>query len=888
MKRIISLILLIVFTALSAVPAYAAEDEAVITNNAGNLSFLSALGIVEAPADGNAPVTRGELAKMFYRILISKYVPDFSDYKMEFSDVKEEDVEAIRACAALGIMNGVGNGSFGTDNPVTYIQATKALVSFLGYTVKAEAMGGWPTGYQAVAIDLDILTTAPSDLNSYLTYNGAGDLFRYAAEAPIMESYGNDTHIVEKDVTYLSHYLNIIRGSGIITANSITNFDGEPLPYGQIAINGEVMKLTEDSVQVSDLIGQTVELFCVEDGNKYQVLYYELGDNNVYTIDDESIISVDYDKYVYENADGKEKKVTLDKRAMVVYNNTICDSFDTDILNPYADGTYNGMIKCVDNNGDTKADIIFVEAYETMVVGAVKDGLISSKVRYGMSIDINEYEDVNINFLNVAGQPILASTIAEGDVLTYYRDLNDKITRVYVTVESSTGKIDYLIKENDIIEGVSVGGVEYECSNGVSRNPDNVRLNPGMFVTVYFDRYGKISDMEAASFDGALGLLVDYKANGGMLDTHMVKIFGADSRFKTFTLAKKIKVNESEVIKPEDFLALCGTDSSTKKIKRQVVKYSANANGELNAIVIADAKLDSNGEYMSDFFIYKNYDGTVAHRYTDVFSCFDLQIYPGGNSKTFVIPPEDKRDNDNLYKIGYSFKDGQSPMIVAYGDDKTSARPVAILYVTSEDTSENLSTNDEIFAVDRVAQRIDEEGEEVIELVGWTRTGSNVGKLMSIEIADIDSLRESLGGNLPEAGDIIKYGTDIEGKIEKAAFVFDYSDKKLCGDFAGNPNIAYNVTGNRFVYGDIIYNDGNIITMEIVSDGGVVTYESYPLSRITTGGATFVRNNQREDGKFKVTANNDIFDRQSYGDGCSEVLIFTSGKWWYCAFVYND
>jgi hypothetical protein len=122
-------------------------------------------------------------------------------------------------------------------------------------------MGGWPAGYQAVAIDLDILTGAPSDLGSYLTYNGAAELFRYAAEAPIMESYGNETHKIEKNVTFISHYYDIVRGSGIITANSITNLDGEPLPYGQIAVNGDVMKLTEDSVSVGDLIGHSVELF---------------------------------------------------------------------------------------------------------------------------------------------------------------------------------------------------------------------------------------------------------------------------------------------------------------------------------------------------------------------------------------------------------------------------------------------------------------------------------------------------------------------------------------------------------------------------------------------------------------------------------------------------
>ena len=38
-----------------------------------------------------------------------------------------------------------------------------------------------------------------------------------------------------------------------------------------------------------------------------------------------------------------------------------------------------------------------------------------------------------------------------------------------------------------------------------------------------------------------------------------------------------------------------------------------------------------------------------------------------------------------------------------------------MLYVTSADTSENLSTNNRVFAVERVAQRLDENGDEIKE-----------------------------------------------------------------------------------------------------------------------------------------------------------------------------
>lgn len=893
MKRILAFVISVAMI-LGTVPVFAADEDTTAVNVGANVLFATNFGIfASTPADGNAPVNRLELARMFYRILINKNIPDYSDFNISFYDVSEADTEAVRAVCALGIMNGIGNGMFGSENEVTYAQAVKALVCFLGYKVKAEALGGWPTGYWATAIDLDMLFNAPADINAKITYNGLADLFRYAGEAPIMETYGNETHRVDKNVTYLTHYYNIVRNSAIITANSITNFDGAPLSYGQIGVGSTIMNVNANTVSAADFVGYNVELFCRKTNGKYEVVHYELGDNNVTTLDSADILSADYDEYVYETDALKEKKVKLDSKVTVVYNNTVAPSYDLTTLNPFASAPYDGTVKCVDNTGDNKADVVFVDCYETMVVGSVKDGLISSKVRFGTSIDINNFEENSVNVLNVAGQPIHPDEIAADDILTYYRDLNGNVTKIYVTTESSSGKIDYLTREGNFIKEISLGGIVYKCSGGVNLNPDNANLVPGMFVSVYFDRYGKISDMEPAVFDNELGLIVDYKKDTGMEASHAVKIFGADSRFKTFTLAKKIKVNGTDVVTADNFRSLFGTNATSGKIERQVIKYSANENGELNAVYIANPALDSNGDYVGDFFIYEGFDGTGTHNYSDTFNGFDLRLYPGGTCKTFVVPQEDMRDSERAYRVGYSFSDGNiSGSLTAYGDNPNSASPVAFLYITSADTSTALGKTYNIFAVNRVSQHLDENGDEVIELLGWYRSGASAGKVDAIGIADIEELKTSLGGSLPEAGDVIVYGKNAEGNIEKAAFVFDKSDERLCGMFAGNPNLAYrNHTtelNSRFVYGDVTYYDGKYITIEVISDSGAVTKESYPASRFSSGCATFEKKSAKEDGQFKEAVLTDVYDRNSYGSNCTKALVFTSGKYWICGILFND
>ena len=157
MKKILAFIISVAMI-LGTVPSFAADEDISSVNVGANVRFATNLGIfASAPADGNAPVSRLELARMFYRILINKNIPDYSDFNINFYDVSEADTEAVRAVGALGIMNGIGNDMFGSQNEVTYAQAVKAVVCFLGYKVKAESLGGWPTGYWATAIDLDML-----------------------------------------------------------------------------------------------------------------------------------------------------------------------------------------------------------------------------------------------------------------------------------------------------------------------------------------------------------------------------------------------------------------------------------------------------------------------------------------------------------------------------------------------------------------------------------------------------------------------------------------------------------------------------------------------------------------------------------------------------------
>ena len=184
MKKIISLVL-VLFMVLSvfSVPSFANNTQL----SSSNVSFLHMLEICENETLKDTDVlTRIELAKMYYKILTGKSIPEYSEYQSPYFDIGEEEYGFVKSVSEAGIMTGVSSTLFGKDEPVTYIQLVKTIVTLLGYNTHALAQGGWPTGYLSVAAQLGITKSAPSDINFYVTLSGAADVFRLAAGADMV------------------------------------------------------------------------------------------------------------------------------------------------------------------------------------------------------------------------------------------------------------------------------------------------------------------------------------------------------------------------------------------------------------------------------------------------------------------------------------------------------------------------------------------------------------------------------------------------------------------------------------------------------------------------------------------------------------------------------
>lgn len=167
MKKIISMTLALTamfmsFSAVSAAESEKVENKARYSDvkttdecfDAAEL--LSRLGIMEGYEDGTFgpenKLTRAEFSKLIidlYGDAEQKTAEQSAGRDTIFDDVKADHWAAgyITAAASMGVINGMGDGTFAPEAHVTYAQAMKMLVCAAGYEQWSKDRGGWPDGY---------------------------------------------------------------------------------------------------------------------------------------------------------------------------------------------------------------------------------------------------------------------------------------------------------------------------------------------------------------------------------------------------------------------------------------------------------------------------------------------------------------------------------------------------------------------------------------------------------------------------------------------------------------------------------------------------------------------------------------------------------------------
>ncbi len=700
---------------------------------------------------------------------------------------------AAAAVQEAGLMNGTGDGRFAPDEGVAYTALIKTLVSFLEYDIVAETKGGYPTGYMVVASQLDIEAESPADENA-LTWQEADDIFVNAANVD-MALYLNEELSVLRGKSYLSEYRDIQMASGIVTADNFSDIQNDKSPYYcVIKINYVDFYVLESAADIINYGGHNVNILYRKNGGKNEVVYFQLLDTNIIKIDGADVADTTTPGVIRYYDGARERTAKYDTlNTQILYNGSRVSSPSTATLNPFA--TREGSLTLVDTDNNSIMDIIYVSAFEFMVVGNMKNGFVYSKFADGTTpIDLEGLNEGTL--VNIMGDPVNPDSISENDILSYEKDLSGKVTKVIVTIDVGAGIVESITHDsNGEIAKAVISGIEYTFSGYVKNNPDKANIRIGTNLTLYFGANGTVVNFAIQPrSDFKAGVLVDFGVASG-LDAHKyIRIYDENDEFGEYKLADKVRVyhtdnQTADLIEAKDLIDI-ETDApgtgrrifgitSDNKVERQLIRYRLTEDNTVSEIIVAkgaglytiapfDTRKVSEFTSTKDAY-YKNYMKSMGH--------FDLRVYVSGVTKVFRIPDDDNRDDDSRYtsSTGNYFSTTTGPHgPIAYATDADS--PFMEYAICVEFVSANTSGHNSLNAivVESVVKTVDAEGYDTTKLIGYNYVDQNEGKLKRQELMLAQECEQNHTTEI-ETGDVIGYTLNSQGKIVQTYKFLDYS-----------------------------------------------------------------------------------------------------------------
>lgn len=556
----ILLTLIMLFTMQSVTASAASFADTLGESCEAAVDVLSELGIVEGKAEGayepNGALTRAEMTTIILRTIGMADTAEGIDIFEDVSFVHWA-YGNITTAYQMGIVQGTSATTFDPDATVTRDQAVKMVIATLGYSVAAEAMGGYPSGYLTKATQLGLLDGVASQTD--MTRGDMAILMYNALDTPLFEktAYGDDSfeYGSNEDATLLTRYLKVEKMTGKVVQTPMA-LAMSPLPGASSS------KILSDEVRVFD--GTTTTLMKVGQSSAQKLLgirsefFYRKDEitgkamivaavprTSAKTLDvavkDVVASKTTATELVYEK-DNVEKRESI-AGATLVYNGKVVPMNEA-LLKPEI-----GTLRLISEAGGTY-NLVVVESYTNYLVDRVdldNDVIYFKNGAGSMLVNLSD-SDINTLITDKAGKVLALNNLDEWDVLSIYSDddMNPTIRRIYSARENVDGKV---LEYSGTAQEIVIGETSYPVSSTVtidSSLPSGPV--PGALVVAYLDFTGTIFYMEASKGSGRIyGWLKGAETTTGLDPVTQLKIFTQDGQWKVFKVAEKVQLNDDIV-----------------------------------------------------------------------------------------------------------------------------------------------------------------------------------------------------------------------------------------------------------------------------------------------------------------------------------------------------
>lgn len=703
--------------------------------------------------------------------------------KSQFTDVTEEHpaYTYINMVKTFGLMNGTSGTTFSPDSNITVIQATKALLTALNYSVVADMRGGYPNGYKETAEELKLYKGIDMGANDELDWITMQKLIYNALHSRVLEQTGYgivDEFSDENSEMLMTKVFDIEIAEGVITDNGISSLTGKGTAGdNRIKINETTLNLTDETKYLKDLLGHSVVVYYYnEDSEKAFDVAYGATDEKEKSvnikIEDFNAIDGNIITY-YENE--KSKRANLVSIPYVILNGEAVSEYDSSLFD-FNDGDI--TLISWDNN---KFNVIIVNTFEYCFVERIntENEIIYNKLRSNEEdnlnvINLKDYEFVSVK--NEEGERVVLSDIKENDVLSVIRG-KQSITLLIARKSIDDFNVKTISALLDGKKAIGDGETEYKIVEQFLNTAEKSELKINKKYILYLNRNGDVVWAETADATGedSAAILTQCKmTDESGEEEYFIRVYAGNENFDRYVVEEKITLNGDRV-KFADY-----TDY-IDDYYGALIKYKINENNKIISITTPADYGDR-----SDRGLYRlNVPGKQLSYHIGTRG-FGLNFFYGSACPTYTVPQDNENLND-IYAFEYNkagFSDNTGYMVEGYVCELDKLE--ADYMVVKKETTGGGSFKSDAIVVESVTGAIDEDDMPLIKISGYggayEESVSYKELLVENDVKIVDSsfapVTDFDVSNI-EKGDIIRYAVNTKGNIDTINIAYDYSENTV-------------------------------------------------------------------------------------------------------------
>jgi hypothetical protein len=835
MKRVLTFILVLsmILGSIGAVFAAPALEDVIDTVYEDAVIRLASLGILEGYPDGtfkpDNTITRAEYAAAVIRAKGLEYAALASVGATSFSDVPATHWAAgyINVAAKAGFINGMGDGTYAPEAPITYEQAVTLVTRALGYEPAAQSKGGYPYGYLIVAAENGLLEKVRGTQGEPAPRGLVAQLLDNALEIPLMIQigYGDQTRWVvsgtsDTDEKTILDDMGFVSIKGRITDIARTS----SLKKNQIRIDGKdkgTYKVIGD-VDYEAIFGAEVKAWVNDDD---EIVFVKIESDVLF-----DAVKMDGKKLKLVDADDKYE---LPRGAQIYVDGKQVDELDTD--------EYDYAKVVLDDDGD----VAFIDAYRWVDFLVVEE--VDGNYVYGYGDEVNAKDFTIVK----DGRTIGLDDLEEGDIF-FYTKAEDGYAEVFN--DYVEGEIERIYDSSIKVEGkeYEVDGVKYINQDGdidtlvektnTYRDVAEAMQDAGK-VAVFLNRAGDmkflsgdVDDLTTSSSYAFVHSAANAKHTVRTTEYWALDVVNAEGKLVEYDIkAKDVKDDEDGIL----FKEVGGRIAwDASELNKKVVEISLDNKGNVDKILILDENGANNektsAKYISGYKI--NSDATVFlnEKYvssnkskdidTDIWNKLDFEKINTGSAYVkddkvvaFVVEDSDRGTGDEY-------------LTVATADaDKVARKDIYKLSLIIDgkkvevDTEDGVGSSDDAALVkkgDLLEVTFDKKNEKITDVESYGNAISSATGISGKRVKGLVSKVNTSKKSLEIGDDPYKLGVD--------AVIVDATDKYKVislSNLKDGDMVAALLIEENSVYAEVIVKTGKAGSV-VIPPGptGVVTY----------------------------------------------------------------